>query len=507
MSLARQFQRFRQRNASEIVQEGPGPPIELQRIGAASSVVPPPVSNGSETDQAFQSRSESEPISQTSPRLDSCTASLVNSHHGSTSLVQSSLIGADTIEASEALIPATANGSLDTSLAVPSTTNTHKHVMKHTVEVKTQNKIIMKFLTKESTSFPTLMVNEVEEFEDDEAESKYQKFADFIRTAHNDLARPENDPLRYFMGRWIVIDKVMLQSSEANTLPQPYIRFAGPKNEHEVKILHSSLSKKTFRRHYYPPLKICYALRRAVPLKFGANDAILLRHIDFNYNSSSDQAGSIFDFEIQKDDYDDDIEAPLIVDSKPSNDGIIFRAPRIELFETAYEWMLRTFWAVEMDVAMLGLQGCGKTSLLRVLSGGEFTIDSIPTVGFNMKRVQKGHVTLKIWDLGGQPRFRSMWERYCRGVNAIVFVVDASDLGVMPIAKEELHELLKHPSLEGIPLLVLGNKSHRQDKLSVVELIEQLDLKFLGNREVSCYGISAKEETNLDAVLQWLISR
>ena len=24
------------------------------------------------------------------------------------------------------------------------------------------------------------------------------------------------------------------------------------------------------------------------------------------------------------------------------------------------------------------------------------------------------------WDLGGQPRFRPMWERYCRGVNAIV---------------------------------------------------------------------------------------
>ena len=27
------------------------------------------------------------------------------------------------------------------------------------------------------------------------------------------------------------------------------------------------------------------------------------------------------------------------------------------------------------------------------------------------------------WDLGGQPRFRSMWERYCRGVNAIVYAV------------------------------------------------------------------------------------
>lgn len=26
----------------------------------------------------------------------------------------------------------------------------------------------------------------------------------------------------------------------------------------------------------------------------------------------------------------------------------------------------------------------------------------------------------QLWDIGGQPRFRSMWERYCRGVSAIV---------------------------------------------------------------------------------------
>lgn len=43
-------------------------------------------------------------------------------------------------------------------------------------------------------------------------------------------------------------------------------------------------------------------------------------------------------------------------------------------------------------------------------------------VGFNMKKVTKGNVTIKLWDLGGQPRFRSMWERYCRAVAAIVYV-------------------------------------------------------------------------------------
>ncbi|QDS71561.1 hypothetical protein FKW77_005775 [Venturia effusa] len=145
-----------------------------------------------------------------------------------------------------------------------------------------------------------------------------------------------------------------------------------------------------------------------------------------------------------------------------------------------------------------------------------------------MKRVQKGHVTLKwyviaqvdldmpflyaepncdSWDLGGQPRFRSMWERYCRGVNAIVYIVDSADREALPVAKEELQMLLEKPALDGIPLLVLGNKSDLPDKLSVDELIEALNLKAVSHREVSCYGISAKEETNLDAVLQWLIAR
>ena len=75
------------------------------------------------------------------------------------------------------------------------------------------------------------------------------------------------------------------------------------------------------------------------------------------------------------------------------------------------------------------------------------------------------------------------------------------------MAKEELHILLEKPAMEGIPLLVLGNKSDLSGHLGVDELIEGLDLKKITHREVSCYGISAKEETNLDAVLQWLIAR
>lgn len=87
------------------------------------------------------------------------------------------------------------------------------------------------------------------------------------------------------------------------------------------------------------------------------------------------------------------------------------------------------------------------------------------------------------------------------------YIVDAADKEALPVATEELHELLSKPSLDGIPLLVLGNKSDLPNKLSVDELIDAMDLKSITHREVSCYGISAKEETNLDAVLRWLIAR
>ncbi|KAI5303229.1 DNA-directed RNA polymerase I subunit RPA2 [Ascosphaera pollenicola] len=177
------------------------------------------------------------------------------------------------------------------------------------------------------------------------------------------------------------------------------------------------------------------------------------------------------------------------------------------IFTIIYEWLLRVFWATEMNISVIGLQNAGKTSLIRVLAGSEFVANSNPTVGFNVKRIQKGHVTLKCWDLGGQTRFRPMWERYCRDVNAIVFVVDTADRGSVSTAAHELHTILSQASLQGIPLLVLGNKSDLPDRLTVDELIDQFDLKSIRDREISCYGVSAKFETNLDAVVQWLVAR
>uniref|UniRef100_G1T6P5 ADP-ribosylation factor-like protein 8B n=1 Tax=Oryctolagus cuniculus TaxID=9986 RepID=G1T6P5_RABIT len=135
--------------------------------------------------------------------------------------------------------------------------------------------------------------------------------------------------------------------------------------------------------------------------------------------------------------------------------------------------------------------------MLCFFQSGQFSEDMIPTVGFNMRKVTKGNVTIKIWDIGGQPRFRSMWERYCRGVNAIVYMIDAADREKIEASRNELHNLLDKPQLQGIPVLVLGNKRDLPNALDEKQLIEKMNLSAIQDREICCYSISCKEKDNI----------
>eukprot|EP00775_Hariotina_reticulata_P012566 gene12566-12698_t len=111
------------------------------------------------------------------------------------------------------------------------------------------------------------------------------------------------------------------------------------------------------------------------------------------------------------------------------------------------DWLRSLFFKREMELSLIGLQNAGKSSLVNVLTTGSFHEDMIPTVGFNMRKVTKGGVTIKMWDLGGQ------------------------------VSAKELHALLTKPSLDGIPLLVLGNKNDLPGSLGTQQLIEKLGLQ------------------------------
>lgn len=168
------------------------------------------------------------------------------------------------------------------------------------------------------------------------------------------------------------------------------------------------------------------------------------------------------------------------------------------------DWLRSIFWKEEMELTLVGLQNSGKTTFVNVIASGQFNEDMIPTVGFNMRKITKGNVTIKMWDIGGQPRFRSMWERYCRGVQAIVYMVDSADHEKLEASKNELLNLLGKPQLHGIPVLVLGNKKDLPNSLDESQLIDRLSLNVIQDREICCYSVSCKDKINIDITLQWL---
>uniref|UniRef100_K7FXM5 ARF like GTPase 8A n=1 Tax=Pelodiscus sinensis TaxID=13735 RepID=K7FXM5_PELSI len=178
---------------------------------------------------------------------------------------------------------------------------------------------------------------------------------------------------------------------------------------------------------------------------------------------------------------------------------------QVESQSQELDWRKSMSWVRQAQRLRAGLRVCRLTRCVCSLQSGQFNEDMIPTVGFNMRKITKGNVTIKLWDIGGQPRFRSMWERYCRGVSAIVYMVDAADQEKIEASKNELHNLLDKPQLQGIPVLVLGNKRDLAGALDEKDLIEMMNLSAIQDREICCYSISCKEKDNIDITLQWLI--
>ena len=97
--------------------------------------------------------------------------------------------------------------------------------------------------------------------------------------------------------------------------------------------------------------------------------------------------------------------------------------------------------------------------------------------------------------------------RFSRGVEVIVFVVDANDPKLFPLAQKEMQSLLAQPTLSGVPLLVLLNKNDLPTSVEPSEVIKELQLDTLVNRDVSYYSISCKNIINIDKTLDWIIKR
>ncbi len=62
--------------------------------------------------------------------------------------------------------------------------------------------------------------------------------------------------------------------------------------------------------------------------------------------------------------------------------------------------------------------------------------------------------------MSGQGRYREQWQYFYPDVDGIFFVIDSTDKDRLNVVAEVLHEMAKHPGLQGrqIPFVILANK-------------------------------------------------
>lgn len=109
---------------------------------------------------------------------------------------------------------------------------------------------------------------------------------------------------------------------------------------------------------------------------------------------------------------------------------------------------------------LCGLDFSGKTTLIKKLSQGECYFYSTPFVNIERLQFGKNNKQCTVYDVSGQGRHRAQWSFFYSEVDAIIFVVDATDRERLDICRECLFEMARHNALKNrrIPVVILSNK-------------------------------------------------
>jgi len=165
----------------------------------------------------------------------------------------------------------------------------------------------------------------------------------------------------------------------------------------------------------------------------------------------------------------------------------------------------KVFGNKEMRILMLGLDAAGKTTILYKLKLDQ-SVNTIPTVGFNVETVTYKNVKFNVWDVGGQDKIRPLWRHYYTGTQGLIFVVDCADRDRIDEARQELHKIINDREMRDAIILIFANKQDLPGAMKPHEIQEKLGLTRIRDRNWYVQPACATTGDGLYEGLTWLTS-
>jgi len=137
-------------------------------------------------------------------------------------------------------------------------------------------------------------------------------------------------------------------------------------------------------------------------------------------------------------------------------------------------------FSTKKKICIIGEQSVGKSSLLSLLQGREVQKERVPTVGLEVEDSVLNGKKCSIWDLGGQKRFKFMWQDFLKGAGLAVIVCDSTEKNVKQT--KEIYDRFERTL--GTKIIAIANKQDLPDRLSAQEVQKRLG-------GLKTYGMSA----------------
>ena len=207
--------------------------------------------------------------------------------------------------------------------------------------------------------------------------------------------------------------------------------------------------------------------------------------------------------------FDDELEIEnllisIFIDIRRFGDEVIEKP-----YEIDYYFQRETFF----KVFLFGIDEVGKSSLVRRLKTGNFNENYFtPTRKFNIEYLPiKEEGLLAVWDMPGQESFRPKWLIGLQDSNIIIYMIDIANQRRFEESRIAFWNVINKAELNGIPLLILGNKidlikcSKEKYKIEFQNLEKELsnfyNFKNIKNRKWKFLFTSVKTNFNIDNII------